>query len=264
MLTPLAITSRRRFWGTLGQPARSLPMTPSEDQAITPRLETLRVLIARERQEDPLVGAKVGSKLGLEMLVDQLTTTRGVHAETLMALAGVLIGVSVQASLWAEAQTRGQSSLPGVQRVTCRDTSERLVGEPITLRLMEGLSSPWQVLCEAARQEGADPLPDGQRLVLDSIQRIGTPAFGHPRVPAAHTPQVLASEEQTALWRLFLPLCRACCQEPGDWPLLFGLLGARAMKMVKPALSPDLALRLAMDAALDAAKLPLSDADWHP
>jgi hypothetical protein len=239
-------------------------MPPTDDQPITPQLETLRALIARERQEDPLVGAKVGSKLGLEMLVDQLTTTRGVHAETLMALAGVLIGLSVQASLWSEAHHRGQNSLPGVQRVTCRDTSERLVGEPITMRLMEGLSSPWQLLCEAARQEGAESLPDGPQLVLDSIQRIGTPTFGHPQVPPSHSPQVLASDEQTGLWRLFFPLCLACCQEPEDWPLLFGLLGARALKLVKPALAPELALRLAMDAAMDAAKLPLSDADWQP
>jgi len=238
-------------------------MPPTDEPANSPQLEALQALIAQERQEDPLVGAKVGSKLGLEMLVEQLTTERGVHAETIMTLAGVLIGVSGQASLWAEAQQRGQSRLPGVQRVTCRDGSERLVGEAITGRLMEGLSSPWQLLGEAARQEGAATLPEGSQLVLDSIERIGTPAFGHPQVPASHAPQVLPVEEQTALWRLFLPLCLACCQDPEDWPLMFGLLGARALKLVRPALEPVLALRLAMDAAMDAAKLPLTDADWH-
>jgi hypothetical protein len=239
-------------------------MTANDDDARLPQLETLRALITRECAEDPLVGAKVGSKLALDMLVDQLTTERGVHAETLMALAGVLSGLSVQASLWADAHRQGQRHLPQVQRVTCHDSSERLVGEPLTTRLMEGFGSPWQLLCEAARQEGVERLPDGPQLVLDSIQRIGTPAFGHPRVPDSHAPQVLEDQEQTALWRLFLPLCQACCQEPEDWPLLFGLLASRALKLVKPALAPEVALRLAMDSAIDAAKLPLSEDDWRP
>lgn len=239
-------------------------MPPSGDEASTPQLETLRALIARERQEDPLVGAKVGSKVALDMLIDQLTSERGVHAESLMAWAGVLVGLSVQASLWAEAEQAGQTRIPGIQRVTCRDTSERLVGEPITTRLMEGYGSPWQLLREAARQEGGQSLPEGEELLLASIQRIGTPAFGHPAVPASHAPQVLEADGQTSLWRLYLPLCVACCQAPEEWPLLFGLLASRALKLVKATLEPDLAMRLAMDSAIDAAKLPLSKADWCP
>jgi hypothetical protein len=44
--------------------------------------------------------------------------------------------------------------------------------------------------------------------------------------------------------------------------LLFGLTAARALRLVKPALAPELALRLAMDSAIDTVKRPLSTADW--
>jgi hypothetical protein len=74
---------------------------------------------------------------------------------------------------------------------------------------------------------------------------------------------VLEPDQQTMLWRLFLPLCAACCHDPADWSLLFGLLAARALRLVKPALAPDLAFRLAMDSAIDSAKPPLSEADWR-
>ena len=53
-------------------------MPPTRDDAKTPPLEELRALIEQEQKDDPLVGAKVGSKLALEMLLDQLTTEQGV------------------------------------------------------------------------------------------------------------------------------------------------------------------------------------------
>jgi hypothetical protein len=174
-------------------------MAPTRDEAKTPPLEELRALIQQEQKDDPLVGAKVGSKLALEMLLDQLKTEQGVHAETLMALAGVLVGRSVQASLWAEAHQGGHSRVPGLQLVRCHDDSQVLVGDPINRRLMEGYGSPWQVLSEAARQEGCASLPAGEQLLLEGIQRIGTAAFGHPGVPPSHTPQVLEPDQQTML-----------------------------------------------------------------
>jgi hypothetical protein len=238
-------------------------MDSTSDAAKTPPLDALRELIEQERENDPLVGAKVGSKVALEMLLDQLTTEQGVHAETLMAVAGVLVGQSVQASLWAEAEQEGQHRVPGLQRVNCHDGSQVVVGDPINRRLMEGFVSPWHVLSEAARQEGCASLPEAEQLLLEGIQRIGTPAFGHPQVPASHLPPVLPPSQCGTLWRLFQPLCAACCPEPADWPLLCGLLAARALRLVQPALAPDLALRLAMDSAIDAAKLPLSEADGH-
>jgi len=237
-------------------------MPPTSHEANQPPLEALKALIAREKMEDPLIGAKVGSKLALEMLLEQLSTERGVHAETLMALTGALVGQGVQASLWADAHQAGESSISGLQEVCCHDDERYFVGQPLNRRLMEGYGSPWQLLCEAARQEGSQDLPEAEKLLLDGIQRMGTPAFGHPRVPASHAPQVLEPSQQTALWRLMRPLCTACCQEPADWPLLFGLTAARALRLVKPALAPELALRLAMDSAIDTVKRPLSSADW--
>jgi hypothetical protein len=72
---------------------------------------------------------------------------------------------------------------------------------------------------------------------------------------------VLAPDQRATLWHLFHPLCVACCPDPEDWPLLFGLLAARALRLVKPTLPPDVAFRLAMDSALDAARPPLPEED---
>lgn len=234
-------------------------MTSTSDDNHTSPLHPLRAVISEEGKDDPLIGVKVGSQVALEMLLDQLATERGVHAETLMATAGVLVGLSVQASLWAEAQQAGLSRIPGLQLVRCRDDSCHLVGQPINSRLMEGYGSPWQLLCEAARQEGCEAIPAGEQLLLEGIQRIGTAAFGHPRVPSAHTPTLLEPSQQLALWRRFQPLWEGCCDEPAEWPLLGGLLAARALRLVTPTLRPDLALRLAMDCAIDAARRPLSE-----
>lgn len=56
----------------------------------------------------------------------------------------------------------------------------------------------------------------------------------------------------------------ACCQEQAAWTLLCGLLAARALRLVKPALAPDLAFRLAMDSAIEAAERPLTTSPDDP
>lgn len=235
-----------------------MTMAAPADDAHLPELAALQAVIAERREDDPLIGAKLGSELALNKLLHQLHAERGVHAETLMATAGVLIGQSLQASVWAEAEQAGQNGVVGLHLVRCQDDSCYFVGEPLNRKLLVGYDSPWQLLSEAARQEGCERLPDGEQLLLEGIQRLCTSAFGRPQVPAAHAPAALAPSEQGDLWLLFRPLCKACCSDAGEWPLFFGLVAARALRMVTPHLIPELAFRLAMDAAIDAAKVPLA------
>lgn len=235
-----------------------MTMAAPSDDAHLPELAALQAVIAERRENDPLIGAKLGSELALNNLLHQLHTERGVHAETLMATAGVLIGQSLQASVWAEAEQAGQDSVVGLHLVRCQDDSCFFVGEPLNRKLLVGYGSPWQLLGEAARQEGCQRLPDEEQLLLEGIQRLCTPAFGWPQVPAAHAPAGWSPSEQGDLWLLFRPICITCCPDPDEWPLFFGLVAARALRMVTPHVVPELAFRLAMDAAIDAAKVPLA------
>lgn len=239
-------------------------MSPSahSDDPKLPEIEALQALIAERSGDDPLCGAKLGSDLALKWLLAHLGTERGVHAETLMATVGTLMGLSSQASLWAEAEEGRQSVMAGLHLVRCRDDTCYLVGDPLNRRLMEGFDSPGELLREAARQEGCEEPPAGEDLLLDGIQRLCTPAFGKPEVPAEHAPQALTAAEQKELWLLVQPLCVGCCPDPREWPLLFGLLAARALRLVTPHLAPALAFRLAMDSAIDAARIPLEDHRW--
>jgi hypothetical protein len=231
-------------------------MAANTDEPNLPVLDALREMIEQGREADPLIGPKLGSQVALDLLLEQLGTERGVHAETLMAVTGLLMGQSVQACLWAEAQQEERAGLPGVHVVRCEDGTTYFVGDPLNRRLMEGYGSPWGLLSEAARQEGCEPLPEREEMLLEGIQRLGTPAFGEPEVPADHAPLALDPSEQDNLWQMVRPLCQGCCSEPGDWPLLCGLIAVRALRLVTPHLAPFLAFRLAMDSAIDAAKVP--------
>lgn len=233
-------------------------MTANHHDPEIAQLEAMQALIAEQRQDDPLIGCKVGSELALQWLIERLATERGVHAETLMAVVGILMGQSSQASLWAEALEEGHSGVLGLHLVRCQDDSCYYVGEALNQRLMEGFDSPWSLLREGARQEGCERVPDGEQLLLEGIQRLCSPAFGKPQVPAIHAPEDLSTHEQQQLWLLIQPLCLGFCASPGEWPVLCGLLGVRALRLVRPHLDPALALRLAMDAAIDAAKVPLA------
>lgn len=232
-------------------------MTADSERSDLPFLDALISVIAAGKAEDPLIGPKLGSEVALEMLLEELETERGVHAETLMACTGILMGQSTQASLWAEAQQNGRSRIAGLQVVHCQDGSTYFVGDPLNRQLVDGYDSPWGVLHEAARQEGGEPLPEMEELLLEGIERLGTPAFGQPHAAEAHAPHGWDRAAQRHLWQLIRPLCLGCCSEPKEWPLLCGLLAVRALRLVKSHLEPGLAFRLAMDAAIDAAKVPL-------
>lgn len=234
-------------------------MTDPAEEGPIPSFEDLRETIAQNRQGDPLIGPKIGSQLALEGLLRELGSERGVHAETLMACTGILMGQSIQASLWAEAREQGMARVPGLQEVQCQDGSIKFVGDPLNRGLMEGYGSPWEMLSEAARQEGCEALPDQESLLLEGIRRLCTPAFGLPQVPPTHAPQVLSLQERGELWHWIQPMCQACCSEPGEWPLLCSLLAVRALRLVQPHVPPEVAWRLAMDAAIDATKVPLGD-----
>lgn len=234
-------------------------MHADADQPDLVDLEALRNLIIQEKEKDPLIGPKVGSQLGLDLLLRQLEGERGVHAETLMALAGSLIGISTQASLAIEASLEGRSRVPGLQVVRCQDGSHYLVGEPLNQRLVEGYGSPWELLSEAARQEGGETLPEKTDLLLQGIQRLGTPDLGTPQVPANHAPMKIQANDLMQLWDLLRQICWRCCSAPSEWPLLCGLIGVRALRLARPQLEPSVAFQIAMDLAIDTAKIPLQE-----
>ncbi|MEB3242922.1 MAG: hypothetical protein VKO44_04730 [Cyanobacteriota bacterium] len=234
-------------------------MTLPRNNSPLSSLDALRALVRRERDNDPLIGVKLGSQVGLDLLVDQLRTERGVHAETLMAMAGRLIGQSVLASLWEEARENGHERIPGLRKVSCWDGTDYLVGAPLHQRLTEGLGSPWEVVGEAARQEGCLELPNREELLQEGLRRLGTPAFLIPQVPEPHLPLLRGGSEHDTPWPLLRPLCASCCAAPREWPLLCGLLAARGVRLVASHLDPGLAFQLVLDSAIDASKIPLAE-----
>lgn len=227
-------------------------------------LQTLKLPIEDSKGMDPFLGPKLCSKLALDLLLEELKTTRGTHAETLMAVTGQLVGQSIQASLWEEAQQEGLSQIPGVKVVCCHDHSRFFIGEPLNRRFLEGCASPWSVLCEVATQEGCRDLPDATSLLLDGLRRLGTPNLGMPQVADIHKPQSQDPDIQKERLLRLEALCRCCCHEPSDWPLLSSLLAVRALRQVKGYISPAVAFRLAVDSAIDAGKIPLFEDPRSP
>jgi hypothetical protein len=94
----------------------------------SPPLEVVRTLFAWERKKNPLASPKVGSKVAIEIWLISWPRNGAIEAETLLAMAGVLVGQSLQASHWEEAR---------------KTEALHLVGEPIHRRRMAGLGLPW-------------------------------------------------------------------------------------------------------------------------
>jgi hypothetical protein len=211
-------------------------------------LQELQEAIARGKGEDPWIGPRMGSGVALDHLLNLLRGEQGIQAETLMGVIGFLIGQGVQASL---------HDLRGLHLVSCRNGLSYLFGDPLNQRLIKGLDSPWELLSEASRQEGWEDLPVPEILLLEGIQRLGSTSLADPRLPGHEASGGLDTGPWFSAWQLVDPLCRAFCADPDEWGLFYGLLGVRALRLVKSCLSPAIAFRLAMATAIDASKIPM-------
>jgi hypothetical protein len=207
--------------------------------------------------DDPLLAAKLGARELLERLIEALRDERGVHAESLLTLLGAMAGLATQASLRERALAAGLSELSPFQVVRL-EAEAFLVGDALARALAAEPLSLWDLAAAEAQALGCLPLPDPAPLIAWGAAQIGRgDDYGRPDVPEQNQPLPGALSSALEIWPLLRQLLQDTCPDPAQWPALCGLAAQDALRRTAVVVDPCVGLKLVMQAAIAAAKLPL-------
>ncbi|MDR2378841.1 MAG: hypothetical protein LBD70_05400 [Bifidobacteriaceae bacterium] len=237
------------------------PPTPS-DPRFPPAERELALQIAEQRETDPLAGAKIGSELFYGKLLEVLQTDpAGVRAELLLAVPALLAGYACQAATWESLVVGLGYPAESVFLIAgASDGGLYPFSDPMNQLLLEDDYSVWGLVAAQARAQTDQPLPDAVDTVTHVVQTIGTPAFGHPRLPSGLTLGEDAVDVLKAAWPRFLPLLGLTCAMPEEWPTLFAFALRRSMDAVADLIAPDAASLIVIECAVPMAHLPMRPA----
>lgn len=239
------------------------PPEPAERDAVNPMEEALLRAVDEKREEDPLIGAKIGAKEVLRRLVNGMKENdpKGVHVESLVCALASLAGYACQAGLRRELIEEKGFQENQVFAVIETSNGERYYfGDQVNRPLAESRFSVWSLAAGAAQHLGVEELPDLAPIFRHVAETVGKEGYGIPRVPEGHNPGDTPRGYVAALWPLFLPLTEKFCGTPHEWPVLFGLALQEAILMGKDALDPALALVIAMESAIPMSKADIPEA----
>ena len=233
---------------------------PAEPPAASPAEEAVLRQIAERSAEDPLIGAKIGSRYLTQHVLAAMKTERGVHIESFLCALGALAGYACQASVRAQALARGLPETALFTEAKTKDGRTFYFGDALNKPLAESEYSVWGLAAFGAQEAGCAQLPEVEPIFAHVAATVGSEEFGKPRTPADHPVHELPIVYLRALWPALAPTIRKFCTDPAHWPVLVGLSVQEAIGMGKQALDPCLGLRIVMESAIPMSKVDLAAA----
>ena len=243
------------FGGAPKQPAPA-PAPPRQPQPpANPAQAALLDQIARMSKDDPLIGAKIGSKEVTAKLIAAMTTEHGVHVDSLLCALGALAGYACQSAVrrTAEAMKLEPNALLTV--VNTVDGKTFYFGDHLNKPLAENPYSVWSIAGGGAQEAGCTVMPDLMAIFQHVTQDVGTDQFGVPRVPEKNKAHDTPVNYLTGLWPHIKPVLPLYCPERAQWPIMLALSIQQVIVMAKDAIEPGLALTIVMESAVPMSKV---------
>lgn len=210
------------------------------------------------RNQDPLIGPKLGSKEIFNRLLNGMKDSRGIHIESFLCALGALAGYSCQASLRRELiEIKGLSEKQVFVIVEGKDGNKYYFGDTINQPLVENQFSVWSLAAGAVQHMGINVIIDLREIFEHVSKTTGSHNYGIPRIPDGHKPGDTPYNFIKILWPILLPVAEQYCASPGEWPIMFGMAVQEGIIFGKDAIDPLFALSIVMESAIPMAKVDL-------
>ncbi|MES2205891.1 MAG: hypothetical protein V4525_03730 [Pseudomonadota bacterium] len=226
---------------------------------LAPETEALIRAIHERSKDDPLIGAKIGSKEIFQSLLNGMKNESGVHVESLLCALGTLAGYSCQASLRAQAKSRHLADIVVFKIIKTKDNQKFFFGDALNNLLANSQYSVWELAAGAAQHAGAKEFPDLNDIFQHTTSVLGSNLFGIPRVPENHKAHDYPINYLKLLWPMLFPTLELFCPNPENWPILYGLAIQEAIEAGKSVINPTLALTIIMECAIPMSKVDFAN-----
>lgn len=231
-----------------------LPVLP------TPALQTAIVPTHETAPQGAVSAARASGLEVFACLTARLKQDGRVHIESMLCALGAVAGYACQAQLRAQAAAAGLPEASPFHVVTGADGKRYFFGELLNGLLAGPQMSIWTVCSGALGIAGKAGLPDPAEIFQHVSASAGSPAFGVPRVPAAHQPVEPPLACLKALWPLVGPIAARHCPDPAHWNMLFCAAIKRTLQVAEGTIAPEPAFRLVMESGVAMSKVDLGAA----
>jgi len=221
--------------------------------------EVLLRQIARQRDSDPLIGARIGGREITQQLYTRMNGERGVHIESMLCALGALAGHACQAAIRGRNLAQGLPATTGLVAVDTREGKRYFFGDVLNQPLAEGPHALWSLVASQAQRTGCGHLPDVGEIFRHAAETVGSESFGQLRVPPQHLPHDQPINYVRKFWPELLPRIRGFCPDPIHWPILLGFSIQEIIEQGKQVIDPCLAARLVMESAIPLSKEALPE-----
>jgi hypothetical protein len=225
------------------------------------KFAALKSAIDVQKKVDPLAGPKIGAGELRQRLIDRVKDDKGhIHVETFFTVIGSLAGFSCQMSLreMLAKKPEGMSEKIVWAVANGADGKKYYFGDSLNKPLAESQYSIWSLVADALQQLGAT-LPDVSGIFKHVAGTVGTDAFGIPRIPGTRQPGDLPINYLKKFWPDIFQLITRFCEEPSEWPVVFGLVIQQTIFETKSVCPPNLAATIVMECAIPMSKVDLPE-----
>jgi hypothetical protein len=191
--------------------------------------------------------------------MDEMTTERGVHVESILGALGSLAGYACQASVRAVARAGGRDETADFVRAEGVDGKVYFFGDALNKPLAEDAYSVWSVAAGGAQQAGCKEIPSPEDVFAHVASTVGSPEFGLPRLSPEHPMHDTPLNYLERFWPRFFPMISKFSPNPEHWPLMLGLAVQEIMGRARNVLDPCVGLKIVMEYAV-----PMSKVDRGP
>ena len=241
-----------KLFGKKNETSPPLPKNNDRAQA------AVKHALEEKRKTDPLIGAKMCAKEINSKLIDAMSKidSKGVHIDTAIVAMASVGGFACQMAIREGIIKAGKASeQQAFVTVQGKDGATYYVGPTLNAALLESKTSLYSYAGGGVERAGGKKLPDIGEIAGYVASTIGSEKFGIPRYPEGHTAAEKPLTWVKTLWSLQLPNLQFYCASPIEWPITYGIALQELIVMGKDALHPEIAIQMAMEAAIAMSKI---------
>ena len=224
-------------------------------------------------EPDQGVAAQLAISALLKFFPKSLAQNGRLQVETLFCAVGALTGFAAQYAVRLEHIASGNAKEAEIFVIAEAPNGERYYfGDRVNAILVPQTLESTTVLSvlggEALKLGAAtEELPDCLEIFERTAKSIGTPSFGVPELPPGHKPFLMPRRAVEIFWPSMLhvftrqpvvPVPDFKLVEPRHWSLVLAAVAASYMPAAKGSVTPTLAMKIFMEAAIPMSKIDQS------
>ncbi|MDE6658349.1 MAG: hypothetical protein K2J88_07200 [Oscillospiraceae bacterium] len=218
--------------------------------------ETFFATLDKKREEDPLIGVKIGAKEIYSQIVENLKESDNrLNVDNLLLVCSGIAGMSCQMTVRKLAEIKQLPIKQALILLGYENGKKYFMGDNLNHFLLENQFSVYNLVLGIYHHIAPEkPLPDMKQYVCACVENLGKEDYKlWGKIPEQDIKKINFS-----FWKKSHAVAERYCKTPEEMPILYGLILQNAMTDAMKVLDTEKVLDMALENILFSAKLDYS------